>query len=212
LLASFAALVVVALALDGLLHLLDLPWVGRWRGIPGTLLIIASTVYSLRKRKLIQWGHPARLLRWHEVLAWLGSLLVLAPCSAQGHHAPRPQECSQCHRSEAWKPATFDHDRYVVLDRDHDASCVTCHNNNDYSRYTCYGCHEHSQANIRQGHVEEGIRDFENCVECRRDPRVEPEEHGGRESGRRERDQAEVARARRDHERGELPLGSTKGP
>ena len=33
-----------------------------------------------------------------------------------------------------------------------------------------------------------GIRDFENCVECHRDPRVEPEKGGGRESGRRKRD------------------------
>jgi hypothetical protein len=76
-LASFAALALIALAIDGLLHVFDLLWVGRWLGIPGTLLIIGSTAYSLRKRKLIQRGHPAKLLRWHEVLAWLGSLLVL---------------------------------------------------------------------------------------------------------------------------------------
>ncbi len=75
--ASFALLAVLALALDGLLHLFDLLWVGRWLGIPGTLLIIGSTAYSLRKRKLIHSGHPANLLRWHELLAWLGSLLVL---------------------------------------------------------------------------------------------------------------------------------------
>ena len=76
-LGSFAALVLGALAIDGLLHLLDLLWVGRWLGIPGTLLIIGSTAYSLRKRKLIQRGNPAQLLRWHEALAWAGSLLVL---------------------------------------------------------------------------------------------------------------------------------------
>ena len=76
-LASFAALALLALALDGLLHLLNLLWIGRWLGIPGTLLIIGSTAYSLRKRKLIQRGSPARMLRWHEALAWLGSLLVL---------------------------------------------------------------------------------------------------------------------------------------
>lgn len=75
--ASFGLLAVLALALDGVLHLLNLLWVGRWLGIPGTLLIIGSTAYSLRKRKLIKTGHPAALLRWHELLAWLGSLLVL---------------------------------------------------------------------------------------------------------------------------------------
>ena len=75
--ASFGLLAVLALALDGALHLLDLLWVGRWLGIPGTLLIIGSTAYSMRKRKLIRRGHPSKLLRWHEFLAWLGSLLVL---------------------------------------------------------------------------------------------------------------------------------------
>ena len=75
--ASFALLAASALALDGLLHLLGLLSIGRWLGIPGTLLIIGSTVYSLRKRRLIQSGHPAKLLRWHEGLAWLGSLFVL---------------------------------------------------------------------------------------------------------------------------------------
>ncbi|MBN8488214.1 MAG: hypothetical protein J0M20_10900 [Burkholderiales bacterium] len=75
--ASLALLVLLALALDGLLHLLDLLWIGRWLGIPGTLLIIGSTAYSMRKRQLIHSGHPATLLRWHEWLAWLGSLLVL---------------------------------------------------------------------------------------------------------------------------------------
>jgi len=73
----FVGLALLTLALDGVLHALDLLWVGRWLGIPGILLIIASTAYSLRKRKLIRRGHPAQLLRWHEVLAWFGSLLVL---------------------------------------------------------------------------------------------------------------------------------------
>ena len=38
---------------DYLLHRLDLVWVGRYLGIPGTLLIIGSLIYSLRKRKFI---------------------------------------------------------------------------------------------------------------------------------------------------------------
>ena len=75
--ASLAALALAALAVDGVLHVFDLLWIGRWLGIPGTLLIIGSTVYSLRKRKVIRLSQPARLLRWHEGLAWAGSLLVL---------------------------------------------------------------------------------------------------------------------------------------
>lgn len=74
---AFAALGLAALLLDALLHLFDLAWVGRWLGIPGTLLILGSFVYSLRKRKLIRFGQPARLLRLHQGMAWFGSLLVL---------------------------------------------------------------------------------------------------------------------------------------
>jgi hypothetical protein len=96
--------------------------------------------------------------------------------------------CKSCHKTEAWKPATFDHNKYFVLDSDHEATCETCHKNKDYSRYTCYGCHEHSQAKVRTGHPEEGIPDFENCVECHRDPGVEPAKLGGREQSGRERD------------------------
>lgn len=72
-----AALVAAALLIDAVLHLLNMVWIGRYLGIPGTLLILGSTAYSLRKRKLIKSGHPAKLLRLHEWMAWLGSLLVL---------------------------------------------------------------------------------------------------------------------------------------
>lgn len=71
------ALAVLTLLCDAALHWLDAVWVGRWLGIPGVLLILASLGYSLRKRKLIRVGQPARLLRLHEYMAWAGSLLVL---------------------------------------------------------------------------------------------------------------------------------------
>lgn len=74
---ALGALAVAALAFDALLHVLDVVWIGRYLGIPGTLLIIASFSYSLRKRNLIKAGQPAQLLRLHERMAWLGSLLVL---------------------------------------------------------------------------------------------------------------------------------------
>lgn len=80
-------------------------------------------------------------------------------------------KCTQCHKQERWTPATFDHDKYFALDNDHNTRCVTCHVRNDYSRYTCYGCHEHSLANIRGEHIEEGIRDFDNCVKCHKSSR-----------------------------------------
>lgn len=70
-------LALATLASDQLLHQFDLVWVGRYLGIPGTLLILGSLIYSLRKRKLIASGNPKTLLQTHEVSAWLGSLMVL---------------------------------------------------------------------------------------------------------------------------------------
>jgi hypothetical protein len=70
-------LAAATLASDYLLHRLDLVWVGRYLGIPGTILIIGSMVYSLRKRRMITTGNPKTLLNLHEFSAWLGSLMVL---------------------------------------------------------------------------------------------------------------------------------------
>ena len=74
---ALAALAASALLLDALLHVFNAVWIGRYLGIPGTLLILGSFWYSLRKRKLIRSGDPAKLLRLHERMAWAGSLLVL---------------------------------------------------------------------------------------------------------------------------------------
>lgn len=75
--ASLVALGAAALAIDALLHLFGILWVGRYLGIAGTLLILGSLTYSLRKRKIIATGKPMKLLRLHEAMAWAGSLLVL---------------------------------------------------------------------------------------------------------------------------------------
>lgn len=83
-------------------------------------------------------------------------------------HRKIEANCVACHSNQAWLPATFDHDNYFRFDRHHDTDCVTCHVNSDYANYTCYGCHEHSRSKIREEHFEEGIRNYENCVECHR--------------------------------------------
>ncbi len=74
---AVAGLVAAALVIDVLLHVLGAVRVGRYLGIPGTLLILGSFGYSLRKRKLITFGKPVALLRLHERMTWAGSLLVL---------------------------------------------------------------------------------------------------------------------------------------
>lgn len=103
-----------------------------------------------------------------------------APPSNELHKNPKVG-CAQCHSSEAWKPATFEHNKLFVLDKDHNAPCATCHVANNYAKFTCYGCHEHTPANVARKHTKEGIKNFENCVECHRSADGEPEGQGARE-------------------------------
>jgi hypothetical protein len=94
------------------------------------------------------------------------------------HKADRPNDtlhglsesnCSTCHDTTRWKPATFDHSRYFRLDRNHQASCKTCHTSpGNYKQYTCYNCHEHTPSNMAAVHHEEGISNYQNCIRCHR--------------------------------------------
>lgn len=83
-------------------------------------------------------------------------------------HKQLDSSCIQCHTLQKWKPAIFEHNKYFTLDKDHYASCATCHPQNNFKQYTCYGCHEHTETKIKQEHVEEGIAKFDNCVKCHR--------------------------------------------
>ena len=74
---AFATLVAATLLIDALLHVMNVVWIGRYLGIPGSLLIAGSFWYSLRRRRIVSTGHPGALLRLHERMAWFGSLLVL---------------------------------------------------------------------------------------------------------------------------------------
>jgi hypothetical protein len=104
-----------------------------------------------------------------------------APTNAQ--HRRVLGNCIKCHSIKAWKPATFKHDKFFVLDGDHNASCATCHVDDDHSKYTCYGCHEHTPANVRNKHNEEGIQNVNNCVKCHRSAEGESEGRDPREGG-----------------------------
>lgn len=73
----FVSLLGGAVLVDYALHLLGLAWVGRYCGIAGTTLLSVSFLYSLRKRKLLKGGSPARFLKSHEVLGWVGALVLL---------------------------------------------------------------------------------------------------------------------------------------
>jgi hypothetical protein len=96
-------------------------------------------------------------------------------------------DCGQCHTSQAWTPATFEHDKFFLLDEDHNAPCATCHSAGNFKSYTCYGCHEHTPARVQAQHREEvGGQNLDHCVRCHRNASGESEGHGGREGGERD--------------------------
>ena len=70
-------LAAVTVAGDQALHMLNLAWVGRYLGILGTILIMVSLIYSLRKRKYFKAGNLKTMLTLHEFGTWVGSSLVL---------------------------------------------------------------------------------------------------------------------------------------
>jgi hypothetical protein len=81
-------------------------------------------------------------------------------------HSISSANCISCHSKDKWKPSTFNHFKYFELDKNHNVSCTNCHKTNDFKEYTCFGCHQHTIANIRSEHLEEGITNFANCVKC----------------------------------------------
>lgn len=74
-------------------------------------------------------------------------------------------DCDACHATTAWTPAEFNGPHIFPLNHGGGATCATCHPAS-FTTYTCYGCHEHEEADIREEHLDEGIRDFENCLAC----------------------------------------------
>jgi hypothetical protein len=84
-------------------------------------------------------------------------------------HREVADDCASCHTTQAWTPASFEHQKFFVLDRDHNVTCQTCHiESPGYRQYTCYGCHEHTPPRIADRHREEGISDLQDCVRCHR--------------------------------------------
>lgn len=73
----FIALIASATILHILFQAAGFKWILRYSGIAGTFLILLSFVYSLRKRKVINFGKAKLLLQIHELLAWTGALMIL---------------------------------------------------------------------------------------------------------------------------------------
>ncbi len=81
-----------------------------------------------------------------------------------------PRSAAAAIRQTNWAAATFDHTRFFALTGPHDVACTSCHTTaNEFSQFTCFSCHEHQEADLIRKHLEEGIRNIDNCVACHRD-------------------------------------------
>jgi hypothetical protein len=96
-----------------------------------------------------------------------------------------PGQCSTCHNTSAWKPTSFSH-TFPMNHEGANEQCSLCHTTANYSQYTCYGCHEHSVAEVSKEH--EGIPDLNNCIRCHWDGREHDEDGGGGGGGNNNND------------------------
>jgi hypothetical protein len=90
-------------------------------------------------------------------------------CHAQDdeHDGAYGRACGECHEATAWDEVTFDHS---VFPLDHGseerkAACATCHPD-DVTAYSCYGCHEHTTADVLDEHEGRSLAELADCVRC----------------------------------------------
>jgi Class III cytochrome C family len=77
-------------------------------------------------------------------------------------------QCGQCHSTDGWGNAKFDHNIFPVNHGrrgGQQASCQTCHPTT-LSEYTCYGCHEHTPAKVLAEHEGRAASTLTNCIRC----------------------------------------------
>ena len=95
----------------------------------------------------------------------LSTACVACHTEPASHAGQFGTDCAACHSTTAWTPAEFNGKHSFPLDHGDGATCATCHPSS-FTAYTCYGCHEHNESEVRSEHMEEGISNFENCMEC----------------------------------------------
>jgi hypothetical protein len=88
-----------------------------------------------------------------------------------------PTSCQDCHNTNDWVPATFDHDGlyFPIYTGEHAGEwnqCIDCHEvPSNYSVFTCISCHEHNQIDMDDKHsdVQGYIYESGACLSCHPD-------------------------------------------
>lgn len=90
-----------------------------------------------------------------------------------------PVTCNDCHTTQAWQPAQFDHDNrffpiYSGRHRNEWNACADCHTTpGNYAVFSCITCHEHNRNDMDSEHqgVSGYIYSSEACLGCHPDGR-----------------------------------------
>jgi hypothetical protein len=84
------------------------------------------------------------------------------------HKGSFGEQCGQCHSTDSWANAKFDHTIFPINHGNEGGGsgvCTTCHPT-DVSTYTCYGCHQHTQAGIQASHRGRATANLNDCLKC----------------------------------------------
>jgi len=73
----YVIMIFITIAIDYALHKYQIVVNNYYLGFAGTFILLLSFLYSLKKRKILKFGSPKKLLMLHEYLAWLGSVILL---------------------------------------------------------------------------------------------------------------------------------------
>jgi hypothetical protein len=80
-----------------------------------------------------------------------------------------PKTCLTCHLSTIvdWTGATFNHTYFPMNHGNANGVCATCHtNSNDYSVFSCTGCHLKPQTDSNHSGVKNYVYNSTNCYSC----------------------------------------------
>ena len=109
-------------------------------------------------------------------LTCIGCHLTLYNTTTNPGHAAQPTffpsaQCSTCHTTAGWLPATFNHTQYTRFSINHgnaNGVCATCHtNSNDYSIFQCTRCHGGDNTNnFNHPNVNGYVYNSVNCYQC----------------------------------------------
>lgn len=104
--------------------------------------------------------------RCHEGAVFRSISTACASCHGEpSYHAGLfSANCAGCHSTSAWRPAQFNLSHSFPMGHGGAGkNCALCHPST-LANYTCYGCHEHRKAKIREEH--EGVSNLANCARC----------------------------------------------